>query len=370
MISSRFALFGWVAGVGLSLLGAAVGRGNAQDEPPQRKQRGYRRALAGETLHSINDDYNRQLLQLERQRLERLGQLAGHQPPTDAAATYEMLFRLAIANNLFREAEPAAEEVLKPARSSSPVVQFLAQTINIIAEADRGAFQESLANLRKVIGSGSAGNRPSTEVPAGGLETPELLAICGAYYQRLIQGDQFDVARQAFQLVHDETKNPAVKEYCADRLIQLKLIGKSAPPIQGTDLDGKPVRPSDLKGKVSLVVFWASWCLPSSTEIAWLDQVYDTYRDRGFQILGINLDTLQSGAKLETAMPNIRRFLVDHNVRWPNLINGDGARDYAKTYGVTAIPTNVLIGRDGTVIHLDLSRKNLNQVVARVVSTK
>ena len=58
-------------------------------------------------------------------------------------------------------------------------------------------------------------------------------------------------------------------------------------------------------------------------------------------------------------MPNIRRFLLDHNVRWPNLINGTGAHDYAKAYGVTEIPTNVLIGRDGNVIHLDLSRKNL-----------
>ena len=82
--------------------------------------------------------------------------------------------------------------------------------------------------------------------------------------------------------------------------------------------------------------------------------------------MGINLDTLQSdGPKLETVMPNIRRFLLDHNVRWPNLINGTGTNDYAKAYGVTEIPSNVLIGRDGNVIHLDLSpRKNLDAVVA------
>ena len=46
-----------------------------------------------------------------------------------------------------------------------------------------------------------------------------------------------------------------------------------------------------------------------------------------------------------------------------------GVHDYAKAYGVTEIPTNVLIGPDGTVIHLDLSRKNLAQVVARAVGT-
>jgi thiol-disulfide isomerase/thioredoxin len=120
---------------------------------------------------------------------------------------------------------------------------------------------------------------------------------------------------------------------------------------------------------VVLVVFWASWCLPSSAEVAWLDQVYEAYRNRGFRILGINLDALESGdPKLERIMPNIRRFLLDHNVRWPNLVNGTGARDYAKAYGITEIPTNVLVGPDGTVIHLDLSRKNLDPVIARAVS--
>jgi len=327
-----------------------------------------RPAAAGESLESINDDYNRQLLQLERQRLERLGQLAARQAPRDAAETYEMLFRLAIAHNAFREAEPAAERALKSAGSLSPVVLFLAQTINIIAAADRGAYEESLADLRRVIGERSQRDQPA-EAPAALLDTPSLLAICGAYYQRLVQGDRFDVARKAFQLVGDETSHPAVKEFCAGRLNQLNLIGKPAPPIQGTDVDGKPVSLASVRGNVVLVVFWASWCLPNSAEIAWLDQVHETYRNRGFRILGINLDTLQNGdPKLETVMPNIRRFLVDHNVRWPNLVNGTGAHDYARAYGVTAIPANVLIGRDGTVIHLDLSRKNLDRVIARVVT--
>ena len=193
------------------------------------------------------------------------------------------------------------------------------------------------------------------------LDTSALLAICEAYYQRLIQGDQFEAARNAFRLVLKESDNPAVKGFCSSRLNQLDMIGKPAPAIQGTDLDGKPVSLAELKGNVVLVVFWASWCLPSSAEVAWLDQVYSTYQKRGFRVLGINVDALQNdGPKLETVMPNIRRFLLDHNVRWPNLINGTGANDYARAYGVAEIPANVLIGRDGNVIHLDLSRKNLD----------
>ena len=256
---------------------------------------------------------------------------------------------------------------MKTTTSPPPSLLFLAQTIKIIAAADRGAYDESLAELRKHIGPGTEANQKAA-AEAASLDTPSMLAILGAYYQRLVQGGRFDVARKAFQLLHDETANPALKEYFATRLNKLSLVGKVAPPIQGTDLDGKPVNLANLKGNAVFVVFWASWCLPNAAEITWLDEVYETYRDRGFRIIGINLDTLQTGSpKLEIVMPNIRRFLMDHNVRWPNLVNGEGVHDYAKAYGVTEIPSNVLIGPDGTVLHVDLSRKYLGTVVARAI---
>jgi peroxiredoxin len=373
MTSSRIALISLVLSTSLSLTLSVAARGQAgspnQDDPAQPKPKVLSRGGAGASLQSINGDYARQLLQLERQRLDRLAQLAPRQSPKEAAETYEQLFRLAIANNLFREAEPAAKQVLKSAGGSPPVIQFLARTIDIIASADRGDYDESLSDLRTLIEATSKRGRPG-EAPAALLDTSALLAICEAYYQRLLQGDQFEAARNAFHLLLKESDNPAVKGFSSSRLNQLDMIGKPAPAIQGTDLDGKPVSLADRKGNVVLVVFWASWCLPNSTEVDSLDQVYSTYRNRGFRVLGINLDTLQTdGPKLETVLPNIRRFLLDHNVRWPNLINGTGANDYAKAYGVAEIPSNVLIGRDGNVIHLDLSpRKNLESVIARAVA--
>jgi thiol-disulfide isomerase/thioredoxin len=126
-----------------------------------------------------------------------------------------------------------------------------------------------------------------------------------------------------------------------------------------------------MKGDVVLVVFWASWCVPSSAEVFALDQVYSAQKGRGFRVIGINVDTLQAGhPNLEAVLPNIRRFLLENNVRWPNLVNGTGTNDYAKAYGIAEIPSNVLIGRDGAVIHLDLSpRKNLATVVTKAVAS-
>jgi thiol-disulfide isomerase/thioredoxin len=338
----------------------------AQDEPAQPKPKFATGDNGGASIEAIDEEYNRRLLELEKLRLEKLAQLAARQPQKQSQETYELLFRLAIANNLFREAEPVAQQV-KKSGTASAIVNFLAQTVDIIASADRGNFDESLAELKSVIAVQSQSIRPEHGASSP-IDSRALLSICEAYYQRLIHGNQFDIARSAFQLVLKQSDNAAVKGFCASRLNQLDMIGKPAPAIHGTDLSGKPVDLAALKGHVVLVVFWASWCMPSSAEIAWLDKAYTDYEPRGFRIVGINVDTLQKdGPTLETVMPNIKRFLVNYNVRWPNLVNGAGAQDYAAAYGVAEIPTNVLIGRDGNVIHLDLSRKNLDAVVARSV---
>jgi thiol-disulfide isomerase/thioredoxin len=372
MTYPRFVLIGLFVSIyfGLPLSRGARGQSETlnQDDPVDSKPKVLSPGGPGSSLQAINDDYARQLLLLERQRLARLEQLAARQAPKDAAETYEQLFRLAVANNLFREAEPAAKKVLQSNGGSSPLIHFLARMIDVIASADRGDYDESLSDLRTLIESTSKPSGPAA-APRVSLDTPSLLAICEAYYQRLIQSGQFEAAKKAFRLLVNEAENVGVKEFSARRLHQLDMIGRPAPVIHGTDVDGKPVSLAAFKGNVVLVVFWASWCVPSLAEVAALDEVYSTHRDRGFRILGINVDTAQDDSlKLETVLPNIRRFLLDHNVRWPNLINASGASDYAKAYGVAEVPANILIGRDGTVIHLDLSpQKNLAAAIAQAM---
>ena len=131
----------------------------AQDEPAQPKPKVATGVQGGASIQAIDEEYNRRLLELEKQRLEKLAQLAARQPPKESLETYELLFRLAIANNLFREAEPIAQQVKKSGMASAPV-SFLAHTVDIIASADRGNFEESLAELKSVIAAQSQTARP------------------------------------------------------------------------------------------------------------------------------------------------------------------------------------------------------------------
>jgi peroxiredoxin len=357
------ALPGFLAGLAALLIAAiaAQGRSGAQ-EPPPAQSTGVQNPAPQETLQTINDDYNRRLLELDRGRLARLTRLAAQQDPAAAAGTYEHLFRLAIAGNLFQNAEPAANAVITSG-SPSPDTVGLAHLVKIVAQADRGAYEESLASLEHTLANAETAK---ASAPGAVLSTAELMGICDAYFQRLVHSDQIETARKAFQLGFDHSQRPVLKEFLANRLKRLDLVGKPAPGIVGKDVDGKPFSLAETRGKVVLVQFWASWCLPSGEEVEWFQQAMQTYRDRGFEVVGINLDALQSGGqRVETVLPSVRRFLVEHNVRWPNLISGTAENDYASSYAVTDIPANYLIGREGTIRQIDIVRKNLDEAITR-----
>jgi peroxiredoxin len=342
------------------LVAGAAWHGPARAEDSARPD-AARTTTQLESVAAIDGLYRKELDEIERRRLERLAALAGKQAKDEANQTYESYFRAAIAANLFAEAEPVADRVLQSKETSSKVA-LLADVAKVMAQVGRGAYEESLASLTSALGAG-----PGAALPHA-LPATAQLTLLEAYFQRLSQGEQFAVARKAFNLVRDRTTEPTVKAFVASRLARLDLIGKPAPPIAGTDLDGRPVRLADSHGDVVLVVFWASWCLNCAEEVSRLDAVYAAYRDRGLRILGINLDPLQESVKsADAARPAVRQFLLEYNVRWPNMINGTGDQDFARAYAVSEVPANVLIGRDGTIIELDLTRANLEKAVARAV---
>jgi thiol-disulfide isomerase/thioredoxin len=325
-------------------------------------------ASGASTIDTINAEYEAELVKLERRRLDHLGRLALSQRKDQAAATFEAYFRLAIAKNLYADADPIARKVLQAEDPSSSVV-WLAHLVHIVAEADRGAYEESLQALASAIRI--KGRDPKAATRDSGLPVGTRASIVDAYYQRLIHGDQVDVARKAMKLVADNTDVPAIRDLAGRRLKQLDLVGRPAPPIVGVDLEGRPFKLADARGEVVLVVFWATWCLPNAQEMPWLEHLYATYRPRGLRVVGINLDSAQDGGRgLQSAMPNIRRFLLDYNVTWPTLANGPGDQDFAGAFGVTEIPANVLIGRDGKIIHLDLTGKKLEKAIAQSIAQK
>jgi len=155
--------------------------------------------------------------------------------------------------------------------------------------------------------------------------------------------------------------SPAVKKTKPTTEIGLE-IGKLAPDLAITSPDGKVIKLSSLRGKMVLVDFWASWCLPCSIENPNVVKVYEQYKGgsftegEGFTIYSVSLDTKQS--------------------RWSAAIQEDGLiweyhvsdlkgwySDAAKIYQISAIPTNYLLNGDGVIIARDLRAETLESKI-------
>src|SRR5438105_15960835 len=116
------------------------------------------------------------------------------------------------------------------------------------------------------------------------------------------------------------------------------LVGSPAPEIVLKDLQGRDVKLSDLRGKVVLVNFWATWCKPCKEEMPAMQASYDKLRDQGFVVLAVN--ELEDVDKvIEHIRTHGHTFLVvmDHDNR------------VANRYGVVGLPASFLIDRQGIV---------------------
>ena len=100
-------------------------------------------------------------------------------------------------------------------------------------------------------------------------------------------------------------------------------------------LDKKEVRLSDYRGKVLLLNFWAVWCPPCKEEMPIFEKVYQKYRERGFEILAVNVDSSESA---------LRDFLKNNSYSYTIVRLKDD-----KELNLFGLPTSYLIDRDGTV---------------------
>lgn len=139
---------------------------------------------------------------------------------------------------------------------------------------------------------------------------------------------------------------------------RLELPGKPI-EIQGITLDGKEFDWEKFrKDKVVLIDFWATWCGWCIREIPELKRLYQAYRDRGFEIVGISGD--QKREELE-------QFLQGTEIPWTILYGKEGPSPTIQYYGVTSWPTMLLVGKDGKVVSLNARGEKLREELQRLL---
>ena len=99
-------------------------------------------------------------------------------------------------------------------------------------------------------------------------------------------------------------------------------------------------------GKVVVVDFWASWCVPCRRSFPWLNDIVDRYENRGLVVFGINLDADRDEAE---------KFLKEYPVSFDIVFDPSG--DLAREFDVVAMPSSYVYGRDGRLIARHLGFK-------------
>ena len=136
-------------------------------------------------------------------------------------------------------------------------------------------------------------------------------------------------------------------------------IGNKAPAISQFTTDSSRFNLSDLKGKYVLIDFWASWCGPCRRENPNVVAAYNQFKDKGFTVLGVSYDTNKEKWK---------KAIKDDHLAWNQVSDLKGwSNATSDLYGIKAIPSNVLIDKEGIIIGKNLFGEDLVKKLQQVI---
>ena len=153
--------------------------------------------------------------------------------------------------------------------------------------------------------------------------------------------------------------NDIYVKHLSDKLKSVLLPGMEAPEISMKDTEGNIRRLSDLRGKVVMIDFWASWCGPCRRENPNVVKLYKKYHDKGFEIYSVSLDKEKSAWL---------KAIKDDGLVWPTHVSDlkGWTSSGGKTYGIMSVPSTVLVDKDGKIIARNLRGPELERKLAEI----
>jgi thiol-disulfide isomerase/thioredoxin len=150
--------------------------------------------------------------------------------------------------------------------------------------------------------------------------------------------------------------------------------GAMVPDFSFTDFTGKARQLSEYRGRYLLLDFWATWCSPCLADIPHLKESYAKYHALGFEILGMDSETLGQGEVepdfARDTQARAREIVRTRGVTWTQATTETAVPVAIKIFGVNNLPVKILIDRDGRVIARVKTSSELDALLARVLNGK
>jgi len=145
-------------------------------------------------------------------------------------------------------------------------------------------------------------------------------------------------------------------ESIADAMDQSRPAADALKNLEAIDLNGREWTAAEMRGRIVLLDFWATWCAPCLAELPRLKALRARHSREHFEILGISLDV--------KSRQSFVSWLNRNRIDWPQVHERAGySAGVARLFGVDRLPRTVLVGRDGTIAAVDLRG---DQLAARI----
>jgi thiol-disulfide isomerase/thioredoxin len=160
------------------------------------------------------------------------------------------------------------------------------------------------------------------------------------------------------ELLKEPRSGQAVQQQAAGLLKRMDILGKPL-DIQFTAVDGRKVSLAELKGKVVLIDFWATWCGPCVAELPNVIKAHESLNAKGFEIIGISFDNNKEA---------LTKFVEQKKMPWPQYFDGKGwGNKYGQEYGINGIPAMWLVNKQGALADMD-ARDGLEEKVKKLLA--
>jgi peroxiredoxin len=267
-------------------------------------------------------------------------------------------------------------ELHKAAATTEQQMAAIDQTVaklNAFAAAHPGTHEAgeaklNLAFLYSSIGSFDKAVPYLEEFIRNGDEADERVGYAHFYLAEAYKNvDRYDDAQKEYRTFVDKYShlNPKIVATATAALGDLPSmrqlsVGNEPIPFSVKDIEGKTLTLASYKGKVVLLDFWATWCMPCKQEMPNVLRIHDRFHKKGFEIIGISLDSDRVA---------LDRYIKSNKMTWPQYFDGRGWQNgVAEIYKVRSIPATYLIDKQGKIRYRSLRGAELERAVEMLLA--
>ena len=308
----------------------------------------------------------------------------GQAAATAPAAPQKVSYELPQTNNVDALAEylttlltfqPATEEIATEYIQQGPAAMARAAQQILDLEKDRDSDNYILAQKYLLaldvmaIGKATPAERDGLlKLVIENLQHPKMdaddLDIAVAFAEGLEQSGQARAAAGAYEQLGNVLvghKDAMIKELGQLMIGSARRLNAVGSPVRvsGTTLEGRALDWGQYRGKVVLIDFWATWCGPCRAEMPNIQKLYEAYNRRGFEVVSISMDDDRAA---------LDEYLKSNPMPWTTLFEGNGKTNpTASYYGISELPSTMLVDEKGNVVSLDARGENLGKLLQQML---